>query len=503
MRLSLKGIVVADRWFNRLVVGAISLGFIALLAAGISSVQSVRQNQAHAAWVGHTYQVERELSHFTATVERAETGRRGYLLSRAPNTLETYEVASRDLMPSLARLKVLTSDNPRQQANLAKLTDATRRDLAMMEKSIQLMREGKRDEALADFDTTIPLAIMRDVRTYSAAMSAEEDRLLDLRNREQGGSIRTFYITISIAGLILLVVGAASIWVILRYTRDLTGSRDELRHLNANLEGAVRERTVDLQRANEEIQRFAYIVSHDLRAPLVNVMGFTAELEGAAKSLSRMVDKVEEVVPDKLEKEWADAARLDLPEAIGFIRSSTQKMDRLINAILRLSREGRRPITPERLDLRDLLQGIADSLRHRTTEIGAEIIIGSPMPDIHSDRLAIEQVFSNIIENATKYLQPGRPGRIEVKGRIENGRALIEISDNGRGVDPRDHERIFDLFRRSGVQDQPGEGIGLAHTRALAYRLGGTITVKSQLGEGATFRVNLPTVYAGEQGTAS
>ena len=75
---------------------------------------------------------------------------------------------------------------------------------------------------------------------------------------------------------------------------------------------------------------------------------------------------------------------------------------------------------------------------------------------------------------------------------------LIRIADNGRGIDPRDHERIFDLFRRSGRQDQPGEGIGLAHVRTLAYRLGGTINVTSQLDEGATFIIDLPLIYTGD-----
>jgi signal transduction histidine kinase len=501
MRLSPKGIT--DRWFNRLVVAAVALGFLALLASGIAAFESVRENQVHTRWVGHTYQVERELSSFNALVERAETGRRGYLLSGAPNTLRTYLQASHGLMPSLERLKDLTSDNPQQQTNVALLMQRTRSDIAMMDQSVQLMRTGRVNEAVAGFRDTISLQTMRSVRDAAAAMTAEENRLLKLRDDEQADSLRTFYVTIAVAGIILLAVGGASIWLILRYTSDLTQSRDEMRKLNANLEGAVHERTADLQRANDEIQRFAYIVSHDLRSPLVNVMGFTAELETAAKSLTRLVEKVEEVVPDKMEREWSDAARIDLPEAIGFIRTSTQKMDRLINAILRLSREGRRPITSERLDLRDLLQSIADSIRHHTDELGIEIVVGSPMPDIYSDRTAIEQIFSNIIENATKYLKPGRPGRIEVKGRMDKGRAVIEIKDNGRGIDPRDHERIFDLFRRSGMQDQPGEGIGLAHTRALAYCLGGTINVESQLGEGATFRVNLPTIYTGEQKVTS
>ena len=95
-------------------------------------------------------------------------------------------------------------------------------------------------------------------------------------------------------------------------------------------------------------------------------------------------------------------------------------------------------------------------------------------------------------------------------GRVARDRARVfEVRDNGRGIDPRDHDRIFDLFRRSGVQDQPGEGIGLAHVRALAYRLGGTIDVAvAKLGEGAEFRVNLPrrsfqAKQAGEQGASS
>ena len=112
-----------------------------------------------------------------------------------------------------------------------------------------------------------------------------------------------------------------------------------------------------------------------------------------------------------------------------------------------------------------------------------------------SDRLAVEQILSNLIENAAKYLQPGRPGRIAVSGEQRGDRVCYAVEDNGRGIAPADHSRVFDLFRRSGPQDKPGEGIGLAHVRALAYRLGGTVDMTSQLGQGATFRLHLPAVY--------
>ena len=114
------------------------------------------------------------------------------------------------------------------------------------------------------------------------------------------------------------------------------------------------------------------------------------------------------------------------------------------------------------------------------------------LPEIQSDRLALEQILSNLLENAIKYLRPGVPGEIHVSGAVEPGRSIITVRDNGRGIDPKDHQRVFELFRRAGQQDQPGEGIGLAHVRALAHRLGGTIDVDSRLGAGSTFTLSLP-----------
>jgi signal transduction histidine kinase len=114
------------------------------------------------------------------------------------------------------------------------------------------------------------------------------------------------------------------------------------------------------------------------------------------------------------------------------------------------------------------------------------------VPAITADRLAVEQVFSNLIENALKYPAPGRPGRIQVDGRREGQFARFEVRDNGRGVAERDRERIFELFRRAGVQDTAGEGIGLAHVRALLRRMGGSIDCESEAGVGSTFVVRLP-----------
>ncbi|HEY6616742.1 MAG TPA: PAS domain-containing sensor histidine kinase, partial [Vicinamibacterales bacterium] len=257
------------------------------------------------------------------------------------------------------------------------------------------------------------------------------------------------------------------------------------------LASILAERVAELDAANDEIQRFAYIVSHDLRAPLVNVMGFTSELESAQAVIEQFYRKVLDTDSNLVSAETRTAVEADLPEAIGFIRSSTVKMDKLINAILKLSREGRRVLAPELIGMRQLLEAQRQSVAHQLQERGAELTI-EPVPDLTGDRLAIEQIFGNLIDNAVKYVDPSRSGRIAIRGRDLGANVAYEIEDNGRGIDPKDFERVFDLFRRSGVQDQQGEGIGLAHVRALVRRLGGTISVSSRLGEGSTFTVVLP-----------
>jgi PAS domain S-box-containing protein len=242
-----------------------------------------------------------------------------------------------------------------------------------------------------------------------------------------------------------------------------------------------RDAEAELKESNEEIQRYAYIVSHDLRAPLVNIMGFTSELEAVR-------DEIRTEIADKAK---ADTIDKDLAESLSFIKAAINKMDGLINAILKLSREGRRTFRPEHLEMTPLLSGLADSLRHQTDSQGATVTV-KDLPPLVADRLAVEQIFGNLVDNALKYLAPGRPGHIVVSGERIGSRVRYTVTDNGRGVAEKDHKRIFELFRRSGVQDRPGEGIGLAHVRTLVRTLGGRIDVSSTLGEGTVFTVTLP-----------
>jgi signal transduction histidine kinase len=211
-------------------------------------------------------------------------------------------------------------------------------------------------------------------------------------------------------------------------------------------------------------------------------MGFTSELEAAQ----------EEIRAELKDSPRRDTIDRDMSEALSFIKAAITKMEGLIAAILKLSREGRRTLRPEPLAMTEVVQGLANAIRHQMDAAGAEVVIAPDLPDLVADRLAIEQIFGNLLDNAVKYLDPSRPGRIEVAAQAAGARIVYRVSDNGRGIAPADHARVFELFRRAGTQDRPGDGIGLAHVKALIRALGGRIELSSELGRGTTFLVTLP-----------
>jgi signal transduction histidine kinase len=385
----------------------------------------------------------------------------------------------------------LLDDSPAQVARLGEIKKLDGTRAPIVSETILYPRTIAATIRDTGIDKDPGVTVARRIRAIGRQMVETEEDVLFTRNRAQARSLQNFYLLGGTATILLFITLASVIFLVLRYNRQLSLAQAELRRANEGLEVAVADRTAELTRANAEIQRFAYIVSHDLRSPLVNVLGFTSELNEARKTIRAFMQSLFEKHPALRDEGAWLAVEEDLPEALDFIRKSTEKMDRLINSILELSRQGRRPLTPEHLDMNGLVDAVAASLHQRAQDAGAEIIV-EPLPSLQSDRIAVEQILSNLVENAIKYLSPTRPGRVIVGGR-RNGRVVeITVSDNGRGIDPADHERVFDLFRRAGAQDQPGEGIGLANVRALAYRLGGNVTLDSKLDEGAVFTLSLP-----------
>lgn len=473
--------------FARRTIAFLAAGVLALLAiVAVSAWLSVRTAQ-HA----EEAVVERDIRALTtnllaATID-AETGQRGYLLTGEARYLNPFERAQPRLRKDIATLRELVARDPAQLAAVNELAEVLDAKMAELTETIEQTKAGQRDAAIQTVLSDRGRLLMEKARTQLAHLiSTAEGRVAARLEAVTDGAELLTWVTAAGSLLIVLFAAGAS-WTVVQYTRDLVAARSELQALNVGLEERVAERTEALTRANDEIQRFAYIVSHDLRSPLVNIMGFTSELEAAMKSVGPYVAG---------DATLASKARLateeDIPEALRFIRASTGKMDGLINAILKLSREGRRELRAEPVDLVTLFKNAAASVRHQTEEVGAEIAVPSSAPALVTDRLAMEQVVGNVVDNAVKYLARDRPGRIVITTGETARRVHIDVTDNGRGIAEQDHERIFELFRRAGAQDRPGEGIGLAHVRALVRRLGGDITVQSELGRGTTFRIDLP-----------
>jgi PAS domain S-box-containing protein len=280
---------------------------------------------------------------------------------------------------------------------------------------------------------------------------------------------------------------------LLWHLRDITerkAAEAVLRQAQEELEQRVQERTTALAAANEEIRRFAYVVSHDLRAPLINVRGFAKELRDASTVLTEVLRAI---VPHLEERQVAVVTQLledDIPEALSFIETAVTRMDRLIEAVLQLSRLGQQALHLEPVDTAQLVQDTLRTLAHQITAHQVQVRVG-PLPVVQADALALSQIFGNLLANAVAYLDPSRPGALAITATQHLEKTVFTVQDNGRGIAEADMPYIFEPFRRVGRQDVTGEGMGLTYVQMLVRRHGGDITCASTLGEGTTFIFSL------------
>lgn len=465
-------------------------GAAILIAIAVLSILLVNQTRQNTIEVEDGRAVRMAASTILSELRDAERSQRGYLLTRRGEYLAPFEHAKTVLPAAIEQLRTRSSATPELEPNISRIEQLIEQKLSELTHTVELAQANRHEEALAIVNSDIDRKAMDEARDHlDATIKVAERQVTESLNDMEGNATQLAWLT-SVGGICIILFSATAFWIVGRHTASLVDARREVMALNETLEERVSDRTTALSRANDEIQRFAYIVSHDLRAPLVNIMGFTSELEVGAGTLKSYFDGRD---PTEEETQMAkEAAEEAIPEAVHFIRASTAKMDGLIGAILKLSREGRRELKRERVDLHDLLTRAATSLQHQIDEAEATLELPETLPSVVADRLALEQIFGNILENALKYLDPRRPGKITISGDESGGRVRIRIADTGRGIGEKDKERIFELFRRAGSQDRPGEGVGLAHVRALARRLGGDVTVQSTLGEGSTFEIDLP-----------
>lgn len=257
----------------------------------------------------------------------------------------------------------------------------------------------------------------------------------------------------------------------------------------AQLERLARE----LAEKNKDLESVVYIVSHDLRAPLVNIQGFGKKLERACEDIRAVVKR--SAMDDRDIEALNQPLNTAVPQSLRFIQAGITKMDALLDGFLRFSRLGRVVLNIAPLDVNAMLSSILDSLQFQIGQAGAKVTV-APLPAALADAPQMNQVFSNLIDNALKYRDPSRPPVITITGRREGDRAVYSVADNGLGIAAEHQPKIFEIFHRLDPKATVGEGLGLTIAQRILERQNGKLWVESEAGVGATFHVSLPAAPA-------
>ena len=247
----------------------------------------------------------------------------------------------------------------------------------------------------------------------------------------------------------------------------------------------------EISEKNKELEQIVYVTSHDLRSPLVNIQGFGKELSYSIKDLNSILQNVE--IPNEVKGQLSSIMEEDIPETMGFIKTSVSKMDSLLSGLLRLSRLGRSALTFENLDMNALVEDISKNFELKIKETESQIVIDK-LPSCRGDKVQINQVFSNLINNALKYLDPERSGVIKITGEKNGDRVVYCVEDNGIGIPKRYINSIFEIFHRLNPEGVVGEGLGLTLVSKILSRNNGRIWVESEEGVGSRFFVSLPKI---------
>ncbi len=281
-------------------------------------------------------------------------------------------------------------------------------------------------------------------------------------------------------------------------TSQLGKTREELDNYAHNLEEMVENKTQEIKQMldelkykNKEMEQIIYVASHDLRSPLLNIHGFSKELEESMEQIRNILNDND--ITDEIREKFADPLEHDIPDALRFILKSSSKMDRLLSGLLRISRLGRKAINIKQLDMNKLITDVIAACEYQIKSSNVKLECGE-LPSCRGDEVQINQVFSNLIDNAVKYLDSSREGILKVSGRKEGGHIIYCIKDNGIGIEEGHEENIFEIFHRlhPTSNDVEGEGLGLSIVRRILDRHGGNIWVESELGKGSKFFVSLP-----------
>ncbi|MBN2464437.1 PAS domain S-box protein [candidate division WOR-3 bacterium] len=250
----------------------------------------------------------------------------------------------------------------------------------------------------------------------------------------------------------------------------------------------------ELTAKTTELEQLIYAASHDLRAPLVSVNGFVGELGKSLKDLDAELGRAN-VTPAEREHLAAVIER-DIPLELKYIEAGTARLGALLAGLLKLSRLGRTTLKFEELDMDLLVADVLRSIAYAVRESGAVVDVSS-LPRCVGDNTAISEVVVNLIDNAIKYRSPDRSLLLRISGKVEEGRAVYCVEDNGIGIERHLLGHVFEPFYQAEPKTSEGEGLGLTIVTRILGRLDGRVRVESEAGKGSRFYFSLPVAMEG------
>jgi len=522
-----------------LLIAVPSLVELALLGAVFDTQEETAQA---AQWVTNSKQILYQSSALVDPLLRQAARVRTGMVIGDPSLLDRHTVWI-DMSDRLSKLDALVADTPQQVQrvqNMRRAIDAYRAQTATVSEALHEGRSGKSLAALESGALPQPIALFRD----ELAAFGEEASRLDgeraaalARRRER----QQYALIAAVIGSMLIWAGTAVVFArsIGRRFEVLTDNAERLgngRPLAARLSGndeiaaldavlhqtGARLREADAEQAslkrrlearahelagvNEELRQetqdnemFIYSVSHDLRSPLVNLQGFSKELQVSCDELDGIVGEAR--LPAAEHKRMAHILDGDVRESLQYLRGAVTQAAAIIEALLRISRAGRLEYQWQRVSVARAVARVVDNLQSVIDERGVVVTVRD-LPPAWGDPAAIEQVFSNLIGNALNYLDAARIGRIEI-GALEpepveaNGPRAVRmrtyyVRDNGLGIPAAYMSKVFRAFQRLHIDVAKGDGVGLAVVRRTVERHGGRVWVESAEGAGSSFFVVLP-----------
>lgn len=474
----------------------ISVLFTAVAIVNFRLSEAVIENSK---WVSRSQIVVRNSAALQRNIIDMETGLRGFLLNGNETFLKPYWQA-RDQMPSLMQeTRNFVTNLPDQQKKLDEIAELQQRLEKDFATPLIQMKRSHQDTIMTDRELDLQLEelvlgeqmVMDSIRAAFRAFNAIEYQVRADRSERLNKSINNTRQLSTILTILSVIIGLSWAYYITRLisnrimkmvtlaeqisrgdykTQIVDTGQDELSRLSHSLNrmsATIDETFTELDQKNKELDQFAYVVSHDLKAPLRGI----------------------EVASRWVEEDMGSQLPDNIKEYLKMMRARVHRMENLINGILALSRIGRTSQSKEQVDTNELLAEVVELL---SPPPGFSIDVQRNLPTLHTVRIQLQQVFSNLISNAIKY-HDKENGKITVRHHETEEFHVFSVTDDGPGIDPEYHARIFVIFQTLQERDAlESTGVGLSIVKKIVELQGGTVWVTSEPGSGSTFTFTWP-----------